>query len=1296
MRYRILGVTQTEDDQGVPVPVPGARLRALLTALALRPGRLTAPETLIDEVWGEAPPQDAPAALQALIGRLRRVVGRDTVTSAPGGYRLAATEDDVDLFVFERLVRRGVEALRQGDAPAAARSLDDALALWRGRALADLPDRTPAARPEALHLEAARARLEADLLLGHAREAVPRLTELTAAHPYDEPLHALLIRALRDSGRAADALAAYESTRRTLADGLGADPGPDLRALHAELLDPNHRESAHGPEPSGGAEPGRGSAPEQAHHPESASHPGPARPAPSPHPHGSPVSGRPEEAPGPGRGRPRAPHSLLPSGLPERTGNIRPRLNSFVGREPEIAAIRSELHRARLVTLTGPGGSGKTRLAEEAAAGLPQAWLAELAPLDRPEAVPGAVVSALGLRETVLMTTELTPAQDDPVALLVEYCASRSHLLILDNCEHVVGAAADLAETLLTRCPGLTILATSREPLGVPGESVRPVEPLLPDHARRLFTERAAAVRPDAATALRDEEAIAEICRRLDGLPLAIELAAARLRLLTPRQIADRLDDRFRLLTSGSRTVLPRQQTLRAVVDWSWDLLDEPERTLLRELAVFAGGWDLEAAEAVCTGPVAELVGALVDKSLVVAAPHAGPGGDGMRYRMLETIHEYALERAAEQPRSRAATERRHRAWVRALVERADPLLRSAEQLSWIARLETELDNIRVGLDRSLMAGDEEEAAALCLAAGWFWWLRNYRHEGAEWTDRTLRLGAVLDSLQPPRPQAPAAQHATTPDVTTAHAPDHTAPVGPAPALPADLTARMAAVDPIEAFLTAPDTPPKAVPDTAPVSEAGPEAVPDAGPEAVPDAGPEAVPDVVPETAFDVAPEAPSGTEDDDAHPLSVQRTSLRMLHLFLLSESEPSRTTTDPRYPEYLARLRARYEPGGPQAARMPGLIWPVTAFHMRDTVDVRGILDRAVENCRRYGGDWELGCALMFRTHMVVDSSGGLHGVDDDLAELRVLSLRVGDRWMRAQVCGAAAEAEMVRGRFTQAEHEYREALRLAYEVGAYAETPFLIARLAEIAYRSGDVDGALATLDEASSASDRYGVPDVRAFVLLLRAHIALLVDDDAAHARMLCEEGRAAAGAGTPPPQFAAALNMLDADLTAVEAGPRHALPMVADTLRQAMAEQCAEAVTSSIVDGAADLLARLGDFRRAARLLAAADVLRGPHPRPAPLDARAERTEAAIREALGGERYAAERARASHMTSGDALREIVEALHDHPIPSATQPATLPAASPATQPATQPATLSAASPASASAAPPHTRAGTRHRT
>jgi len=1056
-------------------------VRALLAALAVRAGRVTAPATLIDEVWADDPPQDAPAALQALVGRLRRAVGRDAVVSEPGGYRLAAERDDIDLFVFERLVRQGTAALDRGEPAAAARDLADALALWRGPALADLPDRTAAARPEALRLTAIRARIDADLRLGRAEDVVPELTELAKAHPYDEPLHALLLRALRDSGRGADALAAYETARRALAEGLGTGPGPELRALHQELLRPDEQPS--GPEAAGTV----------------------------------PLS------------PPR----------PEPTGNLRPRLTTFVGRELEVDALRSELHRARLVTLTGPGGSGKTRLAEEAAAGLPQAWLVELAPLDRPEAVPGAVVNALGLRETVLMTHDLAAPQDDPLALLVEHCATRSRLLILDNCEHVIDAAADLAETLLTRCPGLRILATSREPLGVPGESVRPVDPLSPDQARRLFADRAAAVRPGADALLRDEKAVAEICRRLDGLPLAIELAAARLRLLTPRQIADRLDDRFRLLTAGSRTVLPRQQTLRAVVDWSWDLLDERERTVLRELSVFTGGWDLAAAEAVCGGPVADLLGALVDKSLVVAAPCEREGAAGMRYRLLETIHEYAAERAAEAPGRRAAAERRHRAWVRALVEEAEPQLRSAGQLPWIARLEAELDNIRAALHRATAAGDEAEAAAITLAMGWFWWLRNYRQEGVHWVDRVLRLSAAAGS-----------------------------PGTPAP-------------DPVDAFLAAPP--------------------------------------------------------DAERHPLRPLRMDLRMLHLFLTSEDGPGDRADDPRYARYVARVRAAYERGGPEAARMPGIVWPLTVFQQRGA-GLRRLLDTAVANCREYGGDWELGVALMLRTHMVVDSAGGLRGVDEDLAELRDLSRRVGDRWMRAQVCSAAGEAAMARGRFAEAREEYGEALRLAHEVGAYTETPFLLARLGEIAFRSGDRRAAEAALDEASEAADRHWVTDARAFVSLLRAYMAL-DEEDPVRARELCRTIRAEIAHGSPPPQFIAAVDLIEALVTAVEEGPERALPMLARALRRAVAEHCAETVTAGIVDEAANLLGRLGDFPRTARLLAAGERLRGGLPRALPERTETERTEAAARTALGLDRYATECARGAALTMDEIIGEL---------------------------------------------------------
>ncbi|MFE5299871.1 BTAD domain-containing putative transcriptional regulator [Streptomyces sp. NPDC056632] len=697
MRYSVLGPTRAHTSEG-SVAVGGPRVRALLTVLALRAGRGVPVGVLVDEVWAAEPPADAVAALQALVGRLRRALGHERVVSVDGGYRLDATPDDVDAHRFVRLAADGVRELDAGRPRPAAELLDEALALWKGPALADLPDRAAeGARWEARRVDARRARLTAALALGEAAAVLPELAALCAEHPLDEPLQALRIRALRDTGRPSEALAAYESVRRELAERLGADPSPELRSLHAELLDT----------------PVRSAAPAPAHRPP--------------------------------------------------LGNLRARLTSFVGRDDDIAALQGDLRTGRLVTLLGPGGAGKTRLSQEAAERVSAewrdgVWLVELAPVTDPEAVTEAVLAGVGARETVLFGAgaEELRLGEEPAGRLVEHCADRNMLVLLDNCEHVVGATAELVEVLLARCPGVSVLATSREPLGVPGEVLRPLGPLPQETAVRLFGERGAAVRPGFDVA-QDAEAAAEIVRRLDGLPLAIELAAARLRMLGVRQIAERLDDRFRLLTSGARTVLPRQQTLRAVVDWSWDLLDASERAVLRRLAVFTGGCDLEAAEAVCGegvpgaagGEVLSLLGSLVDKSLVVAVESEA----GMRYRLLETVAEYAAERLDEAG-DRDAAERRHLTYYRELARLTDPELRTGRQVAAVARFGAEYGNLRSALRRAVATRDEHEALVLVHSLLWYWNMRDLRVDALHWSESVSALGPDPFG-SPPAPVVP-------------------------------------------------------------------------------------------------------------------------------------------------------------------------------------------------------------------------------------------------------------------------------------------------------------------------------------------------------------------------------------------------------------------------------------------------------------------------------------------------------------------------------------------------------------
>ncbi|WP_037607199.1 ATP-binding protein [Streptacidiphilus rugosus] len=723
MRFGILGSTTVTGDDGEPVALPGARLRALVAALALREGRPAQAWALIEEIWAESPPADPQDALQTLVARLRRAVGAERVGSGPEGYRLRG--GDTDVTAFRALVAQAAATDDPATGPAAASTLlRSALALRRGPALADLPSRDDAARRlDAEYAAAHRALLGAELALGRARAVLPELAELLAAEPLDESLQELRLRALRAVGRTPEALLAYEAFRRRLADSLGADPGPALRALHAELLAPREAPAA-----------------------TAASRPTPPKP-PTPPPSAAAV-------------RP--------------AGNLRARLTSFVGREDELAALRASLPQARLLTLTGPGGTGKTRLAQQAAESVAHAypdgvWMVELAPLDDPRAVVDAALGALGLRVTRLplgraeaLAAGAVAEPETPLQRLLEHCASRTLLLVLDNCEHLVQAAAEFAAQLVAACPGVTVLATSREPLGVAGETVRPVGPLPDPNALRLLADRGAAARPgfDPADPAHDPAACAEICRRLDGLPLAIELAAARLRGLTPRRLADRLDRRFALLTSGNRTDLPRQQTLRAVVDWSWELLEPQERTLLARLSVFAGGWTLEAAEPICADGVEisadEVAGhllSLVDKSLV----QADLSGPAPRYRMLETIHEYAAERLRDSG-ERDALAVAHLRWFRELARTTDPLLRSGAQLEALAVLDSEHDNLRAALRRAIEAGEEQEALSLLLGLSWYWMLRNQRAEAAAWCGAVLTLVPCdpFDAEPVPVPEGPA------------------------------------------------------------------------------------------------------------------------------------------------------------------------------------------------------------------------------------------------------------------------------------------------------------------------------------------------------------------------------------------------------------------------------------------------------------------------------------------------------------------------------------------------------------
>lgn len=650
MEFRILGPLEVVD-QGRPVTLGGPKERVLLAILLLHANDVVPTDRLIEEIWAGEPPPSAVGTLQAHVSRLRRRLGENEaassrVTSRGGGYVLAVEEGELEATRFEHLAHEGRAALDEGDVETARRLLGQALDLWRGRPLADVTV-TPATsglvgRLEEARLSALEDRIEADLALGRPTELCGELEALVAEYPLRERLSAQLMTALYRSGRQAEAIAVYDRLRDALVEELGIDPSPAVQDLHVAILQQ-----------------------------------------------------RPELRPDSLMGSVDA-----PSNLPE------PR-NSFVGREDDLARIADLLAERRLVTLTGVGGVGKTRLAVAVAQRLRErfpggTYFVDLSSARDSVSVLGRVAAVLGLfRVRGFGDAGDIGATEDIVA---EFLRNRQVLVVLDNCEHLVETCAVLVDRILSE-PGPTVLATSREVLGVDGEQWWPVVSLrLPEpsvdegvaeaEAMRLLIDRMRAVRPEYEPKPEHQDALVDICVRLDGIPLALELAAARVAHLNPREIADRLDDRFALLGVGRNPAVPRHQTLEAALDWSYELLDPDEQLVLRRLAVFSGTFDLDAVSEVCVDrterPALDLVGSLVEKSLVVSESLTGTV---TRYRLLETVRAYAEAKLVEAGEVEA-TRSRHRDHFLSRLE-AEPWDRCLLSESFARQISPDESNLR-------------------------------------------------------------------------------------------------------------------------------------------------------------------------------------------------------------------------------------------------------------------------------------------------------------------------------------------------------------------------------------------------------------------------------------------------------------------------------------------------------------------------------------------------------------------------------------------------------------------------
>ena len=683
VEFRILGAFEVEID-GRAVPLDAAKPRALLALLLLHANEPVASDRLIEELWAGRPPKTARKTLQTYVSQLRRALG-DVIRTRPGGYELRVEPGALDLARFERLV---VEA-RESAARSAANDLREALALWRGPPLADFTYEPWAQavipRLQQLRLTALEERIEADLALGRDAELVGELEALIAEHPLQERLRGQLMLALYRSGRQAEALAVYRDARRVLVEELGIEPSPALQDLERAIL-------KHEPE----LEARRGE-----------------RPA------------KPPSA------------SVRADALPRQT-------TSFVGRTRELEALQILVQRpdVRLLTLVGPGGAGKTRLAVELARRVAGdlrdgACFVDLSPVREAALVAGAIADGLGLGEV---------ARLGGVEALGSYLSDRNQLIVLDNFEQVLDAA-QLAEELLGSATAVKLLVTSRAPLRLAAEHVFAVpslglpaagsdlESVATTEAVALFLERAQGARRGFSLTKANAATVAELCTRLDGLPLALELAAARVALLSPRAILSRLGHWLDVLKSSAPDVPERHRTLRAAIEWSYDLLRPEEQTLFTNLGVFVGSFTVDGAEFVSPGLDAlDGVETLLAASLLRAEAAVA---DEPRFGMLETIREYAVGRLDERPDAREVR-RRHAAFYAALGEEAEPALCDGRQGEWLERLDAELGNLRAALAWSTDEGDHDVGLRLGASLWRFWQVRGHVVEGRESLERLL------------------------------------------------------------------------------------------------------------------------------------------------------------------------------------------------------------------------------------------------------------------------------------------------------------------------------------------------------------------------------------------------------------------------------------------------------------------------------------------------------------------------------------------------------------------------------